>query len=623
MEDLDALKSDHGVLRIYGQYVRGLKRAGDKYVGCCPLPEHNDKTPSFTIFPDMRCSCFGCGANMNIFQLVQKMDGCDFNAAVEKVKSELGQSDWASTKEKVESTFKPVAEPKTYKTLSLEQYSKLESALTASKAAQDWLLNERGITLETAQRLHLGFAQNIGQLAGEAGADIADGGWAAFPCVEGDKVVSLKYRSIIRKKPGGFARQPGMATALFNTESIDCFSPIMVSEGECDACVLEQAGFRAVSVPSAGTKLTPEMKDQLMLASMVILAGDTDPTGSGYMQKLWRELSERTFLLAWPAGMKDANQTFLEHCGRDIDKFRALVEELIAKAKSTPMPDIYSIQEVMRTGEDTSLVDRQDRLRFPWKGVDEMAVLLPGSVLGLMSTSTGQGKTCYSLQFSLFGARKYNETVVNWQCELSPSEIATMVAAQVLHKNRNFLKKEDLKEAADELDGVQYFVGNNSTLNNIMDVLDLMEAAVRRCGATVCVLDNLTFYTTGIDDEVRVQAAAMKRIKQMAVQYGLKFIVVSQPRKAQAQSKGKKTHISDAKGSASLGDTCDSFMAIHRELSKDTDGTGVNDPYEEKTLVEMLKTRSKGLGKSSAFLQFFGEFAEFSAIEHNYEEAPE
>ena len=620
MEDLNALKSDPGVLRIYGQYVKGLKKQGNVYMGCCPF--HADKTPSFAVHSDMLWFCHsGCGGG-NIMQLVERLDGISFGEAVEKVKRELGQSDWASTKEKVESTFKPVAEPKTYKTISLKQYSKLETALENSPAAVAWLRQERGIEIETAKRLHLGFAQNIGQLAGEAGADISDKGWIAFPCVDGDKVVSIKYRSLARKKPGGFARQPGMATALFNTESIDCFSPLYVTEGEFDACVLEAAGFHAVSVPSAGAKLTPQQKDQLMQASVVILSGDTDQTGSSYMSKLWQELGTKCYLLSWPSPMKDANQTFLEHCSRDLGKFGELVEELTEKAKSTPMPDIYSIQEVMLTGEDTSLVDRPDRLRFPWKGVDEMAVLLPGSVLGLMSTSTGQGKTCYSLQFSLFGARKYNETVVNWQCELSPSEIATMVAAQVLHKNRNFLKKEDLKEAADQLDGVNYYVGNNSTINNIMDVLDLMEAAVRRCGATVCVLDNLTFYTTGIDDEVRVQAAAMKRIKQMAVQYGVKFVVVSQPRKAQAQSKGKKTHISDAKGSASLGDTCDSFMAIHRELSKDTDGTGVNDPYEEKTLVEMLKTRSKGLGKSSTFLQFFGEFAEFSAIEHNYEEEP-
>jgi hypothetical protein len=622
-EDLDALKSDPGVLRIYGQLVPGLKKAGNKYVGCCPLPGHNDKTPSFTIFQDMRCSCFGCGENLNIFQLIQKVENCDFATAVERVKKELGQSDWEATKQKVESTFKPVAEPKTYRTLPLSSWTKLETALANSKDAVHYLDKERGITLATAQQLRLGFVQNIGNLTGEQGADIADQGWLAFPCIEGNQIVSVKYRSLQRKKPGGFARQPGMATALWNTEAIDCFEPVYLVEGEFDCAILAQAGYNAVSVPSAGTKLTPAQKDQLMQASMVILSGDTDQTGSSYMSKLWQELGTKCYLLSWPSPMKDANQTFLEHCGRDLDKFRALVEELTSKAKSQPMPDIYSIQEVMQHGEDTSLVDRADRLRFPWKAVDEMAVLLPGSVLGLMSTSTGQGKTCYSLQFSLFGSRKYNEVVINWQCELSPSELAVMVAAQVLHKNRNFLSKADLKQAADQLSDAQYYVGNNSTINNIMDVLDLMEAAVRRTGATVCVLDNLTFYTTGVDDEVRVQAAAMKRIKQMAIQYGLKFIVVSQPRKASAQSKGKKTHISDAKGSASLGDTCDSFMALHRELSKDTDGTGVNDPYEEKTLIEMLKTRSKGLGKSSTTLQFFGEFAEFQAIENNYEGAPE
>jgi replicative DNA helicase len=148
----------------------------------------------------------------------------------------------------------------------------------------------------------------------------------------------------------------------------------------------------------------------------------------------------------------------------------------------------------------------------------------------------------------------------------------------------------------------------------------LMEAAIRRTGATVAVLDNLHFYTTGIDDEVRVQAAAMIRIKQIAVQLGCIFIVVFQPRKATSQSKGKKTHISDVKGSGAAGDTTDSVMAIHREIAKEE---GKSDIYEERTLVEMLKTRSKGVGKSSCFLNFFGEFAAFEQLDITHEEPPE
>lgn len=621
MDDLEQLKHNPGLLRVYGKYVH-LKKQGNLYAGLCPF--HQEKTPSFFIHADMLWFCHGgCGGG-NAMQLVERLENCSFGEAVEKIKKELGQSDWESTKQKVESTFKSVAEPKTYKTIPLSAWIKLETALANSKEAVHYLDKERGITLATAQQLRLGFVQNISNLAGEQGADIADQGWLAFPCVENNQVIGIKYRSLIRKKPGGFSRQPGFASALFNTETIDCFEPIYVVEGEFDACILEQAGFCAVSVPSAGTKLTPEMKDQIMKASSVILAGDTDATGSGYMTKLWTELGKGTYLLTWPEGTKDANECFLKTCGRDIDKFQALVGELTSKAKSQPLPDIYSIQEVMRNGEDTSLSERPDRLRFPWKAVDEAAVLLPGSVLGVMATSTGQGKTAFALQYSLFGARKYNEIVINWQCELSPSEISVMVAAQVLRKNRNFITKEDLQLAADQLEGVQYYIGNNSTINDIMVVLDIMEAAIRRTGATQAVLDNVHYYTSGVDDDVRVLAAALKRIKQMSITYGVKFTVVFQPRKASQQTRGRKTQISDVKGSASAGDTCDAVVAIHRDLAKSTEeDEEKNDIYDEKTLVEWLKTRSKGIGKASTILHFFGEFAAFEALDTSHEEAPE
>jgi CHC2 zinc finger/Toprim-like/DnaB-like helicase C terminal domain len=612
MDDLDQIKSDPGCLRVYAKYIKGFKRAGDKYVGLCPF--HQESSPSLTVFSDFRFHCFGCQATGNSMQFVERAEGCTFKEAVEIVKREIGG--WAETKEKVESTFRPIAESKVYKTLDLAKWEKFEDALTHSGAALDWLDKERGIGPGTAQRLHLGFIQSIGNLAGEAGAEFADDGWIGFPCVSGDKILSVKYRSIAAKK---FSRQPGMATALFNTEAVDPFEAIFIVEGEIDCLTLEQAGFRSVSVPSAGTKLTPDMKDTIMEASYVILAGDTDATGSAYLERLWKELGERTYLLKWP-GVKDANEFFLKQCNRDVSIFRTKVEELTAKAKSTPLPDIYAIQEVMRNGEDTTLANREDRLRFPWKEVDRAAILLPGSLLGVMATQTGQGKSSFVLQYTLYGARKYNETVVNWQCEMTPSEIAVMVASQVLHKNRNFLTKEDMKLAADQLEGVQYFIGNNSTITDVMDVFDLIEAAVRRTGATQWVLDNAHYYCTGIDDEVRVLSAAIKRGKQLCVAYGCKGTIVFQPRKATQQGRGKKTHITDIRGSASAGDTTDAVVAIHRDLNKEDEKSDI---YEEKTLVEWLKVRTKGLGKSSCFLHFFGEFCEFQAIESNYEEAPD
>ena len=621
--DLNEIKEDQRVLAIYGRHT-SLRKAGNKYSGLCPLTGHSESTPSFTVFEDMRFQCFGCGRAGNIFQFLQDVDHVDFNAAVKLVRNELGQtSEWEKTKTKVESTFKPVAESKTYKVLPLSAWAKVESALANSEAACKFLREERGITLATAQQLKLGFVQNLGSLAGQDGADIADKGWIAFPCIEGDQIVSVKYRSIARKKPGGFARQPGMATALFNTESVDCFEPIFVVEGEFDCAILTQAGFKSVSVPSAGAKLTPAMKDKIMQASEVILAGDTDAAGTSAFQKLWAELQERTYLLTWPTGLKDANAVFLDHCGRDLQKFRTLVEELTIKAKSQPMVSVYSIQESMRSSDGVILSDHPDRMRAPWPAVDQMVNIMPGDVVGVNATNSGMGKSTFVLQWTMHNAVKYGRSFINFQAEMRPAEIATMVAAQTLRKDRNFLTGEDKKLAANQLEGIQYWIGFDPVLSEINAVLDLLEAAIKRLSPYGVVLDHFHHFSTGMSNETQLESAAMTRIKAIAEVYKVVFINVGQPRKATQQTKGKQIHLTDAKGSEAWGSKANSVVTIHRELNKSEDPTMSKGVYEDRALVKLLKGRSMGTGNSAVYLTSFGEFASFEQIDTSHEEPAE
>lgn len=621
-EELDRLKSDPSVLKIYGQYVQGLERAGSLYTGLCPL--HSDSHPSLSIYPDMRWTCFsgpGCGSG-NIFQLIERLDGVSFQEAVEKVRREVGEDTWSRDKQRVETIFKPVAEKKNYKTIPLSAWAKAETALFESTKARAWLLKERGITYETAKRRHVGYVQNIGQLAGEAGSDIADKGWLALPSVDGDIIRLIKFRSLERKKPGGFARQTGMETVLFNTNSLDPFEPIYLTSGEFDAMVLEQAGFRAVSLASDTHKPTPEQKDQLMSASAVFLAGDTDAVGSGTMDKLWKELGSRSYKLVWP-DVKDANECFLKTCGGDQAKFVQLMDELTRKAKSQPMPSVFSLQEAMLNGDEGQLSERSDRLRFSWPSVDQMLVILPGHVFGMGSTNTGMGKTMWTVQASLHNARKYGRVVLNFQAEMDPSEIGDLVAAQMLRVDRNFLTKEDRVKAANMLadEGVRYFIGRDPNITELKDALDLLEAAIRRLSPNIAILDHFHFFGAG-ENETKGEKEAMTRIKQMAELYKVIFINIGQPRKPSSASKGKRIHISDFKGSGAWGDTANSVIVIHRDLNKAEEDSTAKGPYEDKCLVQVLKGRSLGRGASSSFLTCFGEFGSFEEVTSNYEEVP-
>jgi hypothetical protein len=612
--DIEALKRNPQSLRLYSSRL-SLKKDGREYLGSCPF--HSEKTPSFKVYQHdgiFLFKCFGCNASGNAIQFIEKKDGITFKEAVKIAGEEIGDtSSWEAAKDHVDRVFQPpVAEEKVHRTLTLAQIAPLERNLTGNPAAQKWLAG-RGITMETAQRLHIGFKQDLGSLAHGLAPEVIAGGWLAFPCVEGDVVKGIKYRSLAIKT---FRKQPNMATTLYNLDDIDPLEPVYLVEGEPDAAVLVQAGFRAVSLPSASTTVTPEMRDQLMAADSVILAGDCDGgVGSQIMERLWRDLGDRSCLLKWPDGKKDANQTFLETCGGDVAKFRESVERLTVEAKGNPMPEFTSIQKALLSGKSSQMADHPHRLRLPWAGVDGMAVLLPGSVLMVSATNTSMGKSQFVNQICIHAARQ-GEVVVNYQVEMTAEEIATITAAHITKSDRNELTPDKSVLAARILKDAQYYVGNDPTLTSPGPVFDLLEKAVRRLGATVVVLDHIHFLCRG-DNEIRDQAEASRRMKLLAQNYKVKFIVVGQPRKADSKGKGKVLHITDIKGSASIGDDIDAFFALHRNVVQNPDPNNPPmDLYEPETEIHCLKARSRGRGAAFTKLYFMGALATFTDITH-------
>jgi DNA primase len=52
-----------------------LQRAGNRWRGNCPVPDHGDTTPSFTVYPDDHWHCFGCNRNGDVYTLIGLIHG--------------------------------------------------------------------------------------------------------------------------------------------------------------------------------------------------------------------------------------------------------------------------------------------------------------------------------------------------------------------------------------------------------------------------------------------------------------------------------------------------------------------------------------------------------------------
>lgn len=85
---LEEIKDRNDIIELVSKYV-ALKRAGANMSGLCPF--HNEKTPSFTVFPKTRSYyCFGCGSGGDAVSFVMAMEGLGYRDAVEYLANRAG-----------------------------------------------------------------------------------------------------------------------------------------------------------------------------------------------------------------------------------------------------------------------------------------------------------------------------------------------------------------------------------------------------------------------------------------------------------------------------------------------------------------------------------------------------
>lgn len=80
---IDKVREANNIVEIIGQHTE-LKGSGHRLMGRCPFPDHNDKSPSFSVTEDNQLYfCYGCKKGGNIFTFLETFNGMSFPEAVE------------------------------------------------------------------------------------------------------------------------------------------------------------------------------------------------------------------------------------------------------------------------------------------------------------------------------------------------------------------------------------------------------------------------------------------------------------------------------------------------------------------------------------------------------------
>ncbi len=305
-EFLEQLRANNDIVSVISPYVE-LRRRGKNLVGLCPF--HNEKTPSFTVYPDSQSFyCFGCGAGGEIISFTRRIENLDF---YEAVKSLADRSGMAMPDDSFDDSL--IVKRKRIYEMNREAAKFFHQTLMSEKGkvALDYYL-KRGYTMSTIKHFGLGYAPDSwrdllthlrsleysyeeiyeADLAKRSDKNGKVSYYDNFrnrvmvPIINvRGQIVAFGGRVLDDSKP----KYVNTSDTLVYKKSLGVFGlnfakngndgSLLIVEGYMDAIALHQAGFTN-AVAALGTAFTPEMAKLLSrYASEILLCFDNDEAG--------------------------------------------------------------------------------------------------------------------------------------------------------------------------------------------------------------------------------------------------------------------------------------------------------------------------------------------------------
>lgn len=529
----------------------------------CPFC--GDERWKFSCNPDPEkpvYQCFICGVKGNLTTLKRHFNDLD-NPAI--------------------TSFNKVIK-REYKTPPADDAEKFHLALFEKQHAFDYL-RKRGLTLGTIQKFKLGYMKD------------SVGEWISIPYYQGDKLINFKFRTLPPDKK--FKRIKDAPSALFNQNCLKEAAEVLITEGEFDAMMCWQSGFKNVVSGSNGAgSFEPEWIDQLQDLKKIYLWYDNDDPGRKGMDEVINRLGIDRCWIIQEEGFKDANEYFLCHSSYDF-----------SQAKQKKLENVIHFWEsVFKIFEHEKKLSSE--IKTPWDNVNRLLGNIENGDLITLSATPKTGKTSMALNLATYNAkRKY--PVLFYCLEMRPERLAKkIVQAEGLLSVEEFTREKALK-VAERLYDMPLHFGYNYKNIDVETVFQTIRAATSRYGIKLVVFDHLHFLVRSIAHVSAEVGNVTRSFKLLAEELHIPIILIAQPRKVE---ESEVMTMNDLKDSASIGADSDQVVILWRKKTKANPKSSFEQEssYEPRTLVRVDASRHTPGGDT--FLHFQGEYSLFTGI---------
>lgn len=534
-----------------------LKDAGEVWKANCPLCE--DSKEHFFINKSSglwKCHRGSCGRSGSLSTL--KSHFKDFNSVL--------SLDMIFTA----SNVKPEI------VLKWETYLLSVQKLLDDAVQLEWLDVTRGLNLETVTHFKLGLKHN--KFSPKNQANIS---WIEFPLLAGNQFVNVKFRSA-KGQIKDFSFIPKAPLPLFNHDGVVKGEPIVLCEGEFDAMVLWQRGFKNVLSTTAGAgSFKPEWYDYIksLQPPMIFIVYDTDAAGQKGAKELCSRFGGLARNIILPEG-KDPTEYFLT--------FKHTEKEFQTLLDNTALADVeyvYSTSSIIDRAikEIEGKVGNSLELVTPFPGVNKLigGGFEPGELV-VLTARAKIGKTTFAQYITFNMAKKSNIPVLFMCLEMRPERIVRKLICNHFNKDDSIVKVEDYLKAKEELKDIPFYFSyfwNSITMDTVEQVFT---QARQRYGIKIGVFDNLHFLCRSKENLTQEIGILSKRFKVLAEKLEIPIILVVQPRRV---GKDDVPSSEDLKDSSAIKADADKVLIMHRVLMKPPPDVG-----EQNEIIDMMTT---------------------------------